>query len=48
MSSTPLYTSDKPVFEKDKVTVVFVLGGPGAGAYELRRDFRFYGTSSNA
>ncbi|GMK55860.1 hypothetical protein CspeluHIS016_0209160 [Cutaneotrichosporon spelunceum] len=31
MSSTPLYTSDKPVFDKEKITVVFVLGGPGAG-----------------
>jgi UMP-CMP kinase len=31
MSSTPLYTSDKPVFDKEKILVCFVLGGPGAG-----------------
>lgn len=31
MSSTPLYTSDEPVFDKGKVQCVFVLGGPGAG-----------------
>lgn len=36
MSSTPLYTSDKPVFDKEKITVVFVLGGPGAGACAAR------------
>jgi hypothetical protein len=24
-------TKKKPIFEKEKVTVIFVLGGPGAG-----------------
>ena len=24
-------TAKKPIFEKEKVTVIFVLGGPGAG-----------------
>ena len=24
-------TTKKPIFEKEKVTVIFVLGGPGAG-----------------
>jgi len=23
----------KPIFDKEKVTVIFVLGGPGAGAF---------------
>jgi len=25
----------KPIFDKEKVTVIFVLGGPGAGASSL-------------
>lgn len=27
--------SDKPVFDANKVTVIFVLGGPGAGMYRV-------------
>lgn len=27
--------SDKPVFDANKVTVIFVLGGPGAGMYRI-------------
>lgn len=46
MSSTPLYTSDKPVFDKEKITVVFVLGGPGAGASESRRVVAEVGAAS--
>lgn len=30
-----LWKGDKPVFDSDKVTVVFVLGGPGAGKFGL-------------
>ena len=34
-ASTTLSTAEgstkKPIFEKEKVTVIFVLGGPGAG-----------------
>ena len=41
----PLYTGDKPVFDQDKITVVFVLGGPGAGkgtqCEKLVADFGF-------
>lgn len=29
-----LWKGDKPVFDPSKVTVVFVLGGPGAGKFE--------------
>ena len=28
-------TTNGPIFEKDKVTVIFVLGGPGAGVSPL-------------
>lgn len=31
--ASPLFNLDKPTFDQDKVTVVFVLGGPGAGAF---------------
>jgi UMP-CMP kinase len=30
-AATPLYASDKPAFDKEKITVVYVLGGPGSG-----------------
>ena len=33
-SATPaVETASKPVFDSAKVTVIFVLGGPGAGAH---------------
>lgn len=30
-----LWKGDKPVFDNSKVTVVFVLGGPGAGKFGM-------------
>jgi hypothetical protein len=32
-ASTAEGATKKPIFEKDKVTVIFVLGGPGAGVF---------------
>lgn len=29
--AAPLYDSDKPVFDSSKITVIYILGGPGAG-----------------
>ena len=31
---------DQPVFDSSKVTVIFVLGGPGAGASSPNRGFK--------
>jgi len=41
-----LYTSGVPVFSKDKITVVFVLGGPGSGQYSGQCAVRSWGAES--
>lgn len=38
----------KPIFEKEKVTVIFVLGGPGAGVSLLSNPHTLHVNSSSS